>query len=83
MDKRTVKEFNLRPCRVDDKKAFFHRWSDTSEIVCPSPMAGGHSGGVVKGTFGIVEHEDGTVKMYRLNEIKFVDWEVAKYWFED
>ncbi|WP_317115492.1 hypothetical protein [Clostridium neonatale] len=82
MDKNTVNEFNLRPCKVDDKKAFFHKWSDRSEIIPPSPMVGGHSGGELKYTVGIVEYEDGTVHMHSADSIRFVDWKVAQHWFE-
>lgn len=66
-------EVELRPCIVNDKKALFHKWSDRSEIVPPSSLRGGHVGGVVSGTFGIIELENGTVKECYPHEVKFLD----------
>lgn len=64
---------DLRPCIVKDKKALFHEWSEVRKIVPPSYMVGGHSGGLISQTFGIVELEDGTVKECYPYEIKFLD----------
>ena len=55
-------EFDLRPCLIKDKRALFHRWDEVRQVVPPSNMIGGHCGGVISQTFGIVELEDGTVK---------------------
>lgn len=63
----------LRPCYVHERKALFHKWEDKSEIVPPSIMVGGHNGGIVRCTLGIVEYEDGTVHECYPYEIKFVD----------
>lgn len=52
---------SLRRCTADGRKAIFHRWRDVSQIVPPSPMMGGHGGGVVRDTFAIVEYEDGSI----------------------
>ena len=46
-------EVELRPCKVNGKKALFHTWSNKSKIVDPSPLMGGHNGGVLKWTVGI------------------------------
>lgn len=64
---------NLRSCIVVDKKAYFHRWIDKSKIIDPSPMIGGHNGGVIKFTVGLVEYEDGSVHECYPHEIKFTD----------
>lgn len=69
----TVKP-DLRPCIVKGKeKAFFHRWEQYSEIIPPSMLKGGHSGGVVSGVMGIVELQGGGVNKYFPEEIQFVD----------
>ena len=68
----------VRPCvikRPDGKRwhALFHRWEDKSWIVPPSPLVGGHTGGVVSGTFAICEREDGVVLEVPPSELMFVD----------
>lgn len=63
---------SLRRCEVDGKAALFHRWCDISEIVPPSVMVGGHGGGVVQDTFGIVEYLDGSVARVKPERIAFV-----------
>jgi hypothetical protein len=68
---------------VKDRKALFHKWSDISKIVEPSLMVGGHNGGVFKNTVGIIEYEDGVVTECYPYEIKFVDRNFNKYWFEE
>lgn len=69
----TVSNSEYRPCIVKGKKALFHRWTERAYIVPPSPMVGGHNGGVIKDTAGIVEYEDGTVAEVYATNIKFVD----------
>ncbi|MDL2238159.1 hypothetical protein LJC56_10115 [Christensenellaceae bacterium OttesenSCG-928-K19] len=66
-------EHELRPCIVGCKSALFHKWADKSEIVYPSPMVGGHGGGVVAETVGIVEYTDGTIGEVQPAHIRFVD----------
>lgn len=64
----------LRPCIVKDKAALFHCWSDKSDIVAPSLMAGGHNGGVMRYTVGIIEYIDGgAVHECYPSEIRFTD----------
>lgn len=77
----TIKTTEYRPCYVKDKKALFHRWEEKSEIVVPSPMVGGHGGGVVKGTLAIVEYEDGTIDEVRPQQIRFADDKINEYAF--
>lgn len=69
----TVKYSEYRPCIVDKKKALFHRWEERANIVSPSPMVGGHSGGVIRDVAGIVEFEDGTIAEVYATNIRFVD----------
>ena len=53
-------ETKLRPCYVSIKKgkkekALFHGWNFVSNVVVePSPMIGGHPGGVIAYSTGIV-----------------------------
>ena len=72
-----VSNSEMRPCVVTtkegDKKAFFHRWSEHSEVIGPSPLRGGHSGGTVRFTVAIVEYEDGRVGEINPEFIRFLD----------
>lgn len=63
----------VRACYADDKKAMFHGWYPYSTIVEPSPMVGGHNGGVINFTCGIVEFEDGKIDEVVPSKIRFVD----------
>lgn len=72
----------LRPCKVGDRKALFHKWSERTGILEPSPMIGGHQGGVLKYTVGIVEFENGKVGERFPNEIKFTDYKIKNYYFD-
>ena len=65
----------------EDVKALFHCWNHRSELCDDSPMIGGHPGGQVSATFGIVEYEDGTVHEVLPTQIRFVDREIKKYAF--
>lgn len=62
-----------RTCKVKDEDGtfLFHCWSQVSEIVPPSMMIGGHSGGVFSNTYGIVEDEDGQVHRVQPEKIRF------------
>lgn len=65
-----------RPCLVGkdfDRKAVFHRWVEVAQIVSPSIMNGGHGGGVVKDIVALVELEDGTVREFLPENIRFTD----------
>lgn len=63
----------LRPCKVGSINGLFHRWVEESDVIEPSLMIGGHPGGVVRMTFGIVEFEDGSIGKHSPYEIKFTD----------
>ena len=63
----------LRPCIVNGKNARFHRWCGRSEIIEPSPLVGGHNGGVIQWTAAIVEYEDGTLGEVLPKNIRFTD----------
>lgn len=78
-----LKNSELRPCLIkpDNVKGLFHCWSHNSEIIAPSIAVGGHGGGVVSGTFAIVEHEDGTVGEYHPSRIQFDDNMMKNYAF--
>lgn len=62
----------LRPCTVNGQKALFHGWYYSAEVIAPSMMVGGHNGGQLACTFGIIELETGDVKLCNVTEIKFV-----------
>ena len=62
-------------------KALFHYWGHRSEVVGESPLRGGHPGGQVSATFGIVEYEDGTIHEVEPTQIRFVDNAMNEYTF--
>ncbi len=70
----------MRLCQAKGVKAIFHKWSGVSEIIQPSPMVGGHSGGVIRYATAIVEFiHNGQVTEVMPSDIIFYDSEtVAK-----
>lgn len=58
---------------IDGKKGYFHCWEQRSEIIDPSPMLGGHGGGVVAYTLAVVELEDGSITKALPHHIKFIN----------
>lgn len=64
---------DLRKCTIKERIAYFHKWSDKSQIIPPSPMVGGHNGGVLMHTVAIIEYEDGVITECYPHEIKFID----------
>lgn len=75
----------LRTCIVDKKKGLFHQWVDKSNVIGQSALAishGGHNGGQISYTVGLVEHEDGTIHEYKPTSIKFTDNKSLEYHFE-
>lgn len=72
-----------RPCIVWGKNALFHRWSNVSDVVAPSLLKGGHGGGVIAYTVGIVEFEDGFVSEVRPSDIRFIDHPHKNYTFDE
>lgn len=66
-----------------DIKALFHCWSYRSELVGESPLRGGHPGGQISATFGLVEYEDGTMHEIEPQNIRFVDGKINQYGFRE
>ena len=66
-----------RPCmaRSDGKpaRALFHRFVDVAEVVRPSIMIGGHTGGQLSNTYALVEFEDGRLSMEPIDTILLLD----------
>jgi hypothetical protein len=67
----------LRECEVKKNPAKFHCWSHKSNIIQPSIRVGGHHGGTIRYTVGIIEYEDGTVHECYPDEIRFTDYMVG------
>lgn len=79
-----VRNSEYRPCLIDGKtKALFHRWEHWSEVIPPSPMVGGHGGGVIQGDFGIVEFKDGKIGKVLPGQIQFTDNIFKEFCFEE
>lgn len=68
----------MRLCQAKGVKAIFHKWSEVSEIIPPSPMVGGRSGGVIQYTTAIVEFiHNGQVTEVMPSDIIFYDSETV------
>lgn len=87
-------ETKLRPCWVinvptkrgqkqSKTKALFHCWDFISNVVDASPLIGGHPGGVIAYTVGIVEFEDGSITMVSPQSIQFVSGIFGEYSWGD
>lgn len=67
----------LRQCSVrKDKKqvkALFHCWEQYSEVLCASPLVGGHTGGQLSCMLAIVELESGEVIKVKPEQITFIN----------
>lgn len=61
-----------RLCKVNGELGYFHTWEHYSEPIEPSPMIGGHPGGILSRVYGIVEFKDG-VRRIEPYKIKFCD----------
>lgn len=72
----------LRPCIVNGVQALFHRWVQMADIIPPSPMIGGHKGGVAQRCVALVETEDGHIYECYPTEIVFCDNKVSQYCFD-
>ena len=57
------------------KRALFHGWDGIKQVIDASPMIGGHPGGQIAYTMGIVEYMDGTVDRVYPEYIRFLDTE--------
>lgn len=77
----------LRPCVVKietgETRGFFHCWEHISEIIEPSPLKGGHSGGVISATVGLVELDDGSIIKVYPTSLRFIDNKVTQYFNEN
>lgn len=63
-------EVELRPCKVDGKRALFHRWGSFVKIITDinrKPMSSYHDI-----TVGIVEFEDGKIEKVNPADIEFI-----------
>ena len=59
---------------TEEHQAWFHGLYRVSEIVSPSALKGGHSGGQVEDVFAIVEMEsDHSLKKVKIEKIRFLD----------
>lgn len=77
----------LRPCvakiEAGEARGLFHCWEHISEIIEPSPLKGGHSGGVISATVGLVELDDGSIIKVYPTSLRFIDNKVTQYFNEN
>lgn len=64
--------FETRLCEVNGELGYFHCWEPYSTPIEPSPMIGGHPGGMFSRVCGIVEFSDGVEKVFP-EDIRFCD----------
>lgn len=67
----------LRECEVDGRKGRFHVWENYSDVIPPSNLVGGHTGGVISRVFAIVEFENGKVERCEPYKVVFKDGKEA------
>lgn len=65
---------------LGSKRCLFHCWSTESRVVPPSNLRGGHSGGTISETVGILEFEDGSIMKLCTGDFKFIDGGQFKQW---
>lgn len=63
----------LRPCKVGEELYLFHTFAQISQIVPPSNLIGGHSGGTVSGVYAVLERCDGAVIIMEAQLVQFLD----------
>ena len=64
----TIKQ-ELRPCIVNNKKALFHKWIHTKDLLGQELE------------LGLIEYENGQVAKITTNNIKFCDSKIKEYLF--
>lgn len=67
----------------DERKALFHCWNQWSDVIGDSILRGGHKGGQIADTYGIVEFEDGTVENVYPQLIRFLDNPFTEYIWDE
>ena len=70
-----VHEENLKRLEEFHQVSKKNRWDEIKQVIDASPMIGGHPGGQIAYTLGIVEFMDGTVGQVSPGYIKFLDTE--------
>lgn len=77
----TFREY--RPCIAAGQKYLFHMWMVESQVIPPSNLRGGHSGGQISTTWALVEDDSGNMRMVRPSDIRFLDHPFQDYdWSE-
>lgn len=61
-----------RLCEVNGEIGYFHGWEAFFDVISPSLMIGGHPGGQLSRTYGIVEFPD-RIEEVTPSQIKFRD----------
>lgn len=70
----TITTVEGRPCWVNERRAIFHRWSDSARPVNPYGKGDPSDNRLQKwSVHGIVEYEDGTVEREWPSAIQFAD----------
>lgn len=67
-----VIETEKRLCSVEGRTGYFLAWEHYSDIIPPSLLQGGHSGGVFSRLYGIIEFDTGIERVDPI-DVKFCD----------
>ena len=68
----------MRPCLIEKqgsnpRRAVFHCFGQFAEVVAPSLLKGGHSGGQIATIMAVVEYPDGQVDEVPAYCVRFTD----------
>jgi len=63
----------MRICEYKGKTYIFHKFFERKQIIPPSNMIGGHSGGTISDVFAILEDYDGNIIEAYPTDLKFSD----------
>lgn len=80
VERRDTRRMCHRSTSNGPEKCLFHCWSTESKVIPPSNLRGGHSGGTISETVGILEFEDGHLEKLSINDFRFIDGGQFKQW---
>lgn len=80
IERRDTRRMCYRSTVNGSEKCLFHCWSTESNVIPPSNLRGGHSGGTISETVGILEFEDGHLEKLSIGDFWFIDGGQFEQW---